>query len=79
VPVSAAVAVAAGFVLAAVRVALTEAVLAGANRTVTVQDPPGARLAPVQVSALAVNAAAPAKVTVSAPVACPPELASVNV
>jgi hypothetical protein len=53
--------------------------LAGANRTVTVQVPPAARLMPVQVSPVTVNAATPVSVSVSAPVACPPVLASVNV
>jgi hypothetical protein len=40
--------------------------LAGANRTVTVQVPPAARLMPVQVSPVTVNAAAPVSVSVSA-------------
>src|SRR5215813_8186682 len=67
VPVSATVAVAAGFFFpAAVKVAVTVPELAGANRTVTVHVFPGARLR--QVSPVMVNAAEPASVTRSLPV-----------
>ena len=52
-------------------------VLAGVNRTVTVQVLPGARL--LQVSPVMVNAAEPVSVTVSLPVADRPELARANV
>src|SRR5689334_23281267 len=55
-----------------VSVAVSVAMLAGANRAVTVQVPPAARLMPAQVSPVTVNAAAPVSVSVSAPVACPP-------
>jgi hypothetical protein len=46
---------------------------------VTVQALPGPRLVPVHVSAVVVNAAEPARVTVSAELPDPPELVSVNV
>ena len=72
-------AVTAGFILAAASVAVPAAALEGANCTVIVQVPPAVRLMPVQVSPVMVNAAAPVTVSVSAPVAEPPELASVNV
>ena len=55
--------------LAAVRVAVTAPKLVGPKLTVTVQDAPCARLVPVQVSPVVVNAAAPSSVTVSGPVA----------
>ncbi len=64
--------------LAAVRVAVTAPKLVHPKLTVTVQDAPRARLVPVQVSPVVVNAAAPSSVTVSGPVASPPELARVK-
>ena len=71
-PVSATVAVAAGFFFpAAVKVAVTVPGLAGANRTLTVQDLPGRRLLRVQVSPVMENAAAPANRSRSGPRACP--------
>ena len=78
VPVSAAVALTAGFWLAPVRVAVTAPKLVGPKLTVTVQDAPCARLVPVQVSPVVVKAAEPATVTVRGPVARPPELARVK-
>src|SRR5215471_335702 len=75
VPVSAPVA--ARFFPAAVKVAVTVPPWAGVNRTVTVQVLPGARV--LQVSPVMANAAAPATLTRSLPVACRPELARVNV
>ena len=78
VPVSTTVAVAPlRFFPAAVKVAVTGPALAGANRTVTVHFLPGPRV--LHVSPVMVNTAAPSNVTRSLPVACPPELASVNV
>ena len=77
--VSATVAVAAGFALAEVSAAVKAPLLAGANCTVTVQVPLAARLVPVQVSPVMVNAAEPVSVSVSVPVAWLPVLASVNV
>ena len=53
--------------------------LARANRTVTVHDVLGPMLVAVQVSAVMVNAADSDNVTVSARLALPPVLASVNV
>jgi hypothetical protein len=64
--------------LAAVSVAVAVPAPGGANRTAIVHDLPGPRLVPVHVSAVMVNAADPASATFSAPVADPPELASVN-
>ena len=65
--------------LAAVSVAVSVAVLlAGAYWTVMLQDLPGPRLRPVQVSAVAVNAAEPGSVIVIAPEALSPVLVSVN-
>jgi hypothetical protein len=78
VPVSATVAVAAGFLPAAVKVAVTVPRLVGANRTLTVQDLPGPRLLPLQRSPVMENPAAPATITFNRPVACPPELARVK-
>jgi hypothetical protein len=78
VPVSATVAVAPVFLPAAVKVAVTVPRLVGANRTLTMQDLPGPRLLPLQRSPMMENAAAPASLTFSRPVARPPELASVN-
>ena len=78
VPESRSVAVVPGFAPAAFSVAVAAPALAGANCTATVHDFRGPRL-PLHVSLVIVNAAAPVKVTVSAPVADPPELASVNV
>jgi hypothetical protein len=65
--VSASAAVATFFFPAAVKVAVTVPELAGVNRTVTVHVFPGARLR--QVSPVMVNAADPASVTRSLPVA----------
>ena len=79
VPVSAAVVLAAGVWLAAVRVAVTTPRLVGAKLTVTVQDAPGARLVPVQVSLAVVNAAEPVERHREwAVVASPTELARVK-
>src|SRR5262245_45844903 len=80
IPVRAAVAPAAGVWLAATRVALTAPRLVGPKVTVTVQDAPGLRLVPVQVSLPVVKAAEPVTVTVSGPVlARPAWLARVKV
>jgi len=65
--------------LIAVSVAVSfSALLAGAYWTVMLQDLPGPRLRPVQVSAVAVNAAEPGSVIVIAPEALSPVLVSVN-
>jgi len=80
VPVSAAVAVAAGFFFpAAVKVAVTVPELVGANRTVTVQDLPGRRPLRLQVLPVMENAAAPANCSRSAPLARLPVLVRVKV
>src|SRR5215469_5280575 len=77
VPASTSVAVARCSLPAAVRVAVTVPARAGANRTVTVHVLPGPRL--WQLSPVMVNAAGPASLTRSLPVAFVPLLASVNV
>src|SRR5258708_3668017 len=79
VPVSGSVAVAVDLMLTAVSVAVSVPVLDGANCTVTVQDLPGPRLVPVQVSVVIANATGPDSATVSARAAVPPVLASVSV
>jgi hypothetical protein len=79
VPVSAAVAVAAGFFPAAVKVAVTVPELVGANRTLTVQDLPGRRPLRLQVLPVMENAAAPANRSRSVPLARLPVLARVKV
>ena len=58
--------------------AATALVLAGVTCPVTVQVLPGARLVPMQVSPVTLNAAAPVSVAVSGPPATAPELASVK-
>ena len=78
-PVSATVAVAAGFFFpTAVKVAVTVPELVGANRTVTVQDLPGRRPLRLQVLPVMENAAAPANRSRSAPLARLPVLARVK-
>ena len=71
-------AIASGLVLAAVKVAVI-APAGELNRTVMLHVWPGPRLAAEQASAVTANAAGPASVTVSGPVAALPELVSVNV
>ena len=66
------------FLLAAVRVVVTVASPAGANRTLTAQDLPGRSRVPLQRSRVTLNAAAPASVTLSLPVTLRPELVSRN-
>ncbi len=78
-PLSATVAVAAGFFPAAVKVAVTVPGLVGANRTLTVQDLPGRRLLRLQVSPVMENAAAPANRSRSVPLARLPVLVRVKV
>src|SRR5215469_18394678 len=77
-PVSESAAVVAGFWLTTVSVAAAAPAPAGANCTVTLQDLPGFRLVPLQVSAETMNAADPGRVTFRALLADPPLLASVN-
>jgi hypothetical protein len=64
--------------LAAANSAVTAPTPVGVNRTVTVQDFPGPKLVPVQVSTVTVNAADPNTSTVSALDARPPVLDSVK-
>jgi hypothetical protein len=79
-PVRDALATAADFLPITLSVALSLAPsLIGAYCTVTLHDFCGPRLAAVHVSAVVENADAPVSDTVSAPVAAPPELVSVNV
>jgi hypothetical protein len=66
-----------GFLLIAVSVAVSLAPVP-LYWTVTLHDFPGARTFAVQLSAVFVNAAVPESVTISAPVAMPPVLLSVN-
>ena len=77
-PVKAEVAAAARFLLAAANSAVTAPTPVGVNRTVTVQDLPGPKLVPEQVSAVTLNAVDPNTWTVSELDARPPVLASVN-
>src|SRR6478735_8919477 len=77
-PPSSRLADAARFLPTAANVAETGPTARGANRTVTEHDLPGPRLAPVQVSAVTVNAAAPAAEMVKAPEALPPLFTRVN-
>jgi len=80
VPVSATVAVAAGFFFpTAVKVAVIVPELVGVNRTLTVQDLPGRRLLSLQVLPVMENAAAPTNRSRSAPLARLPVLARVKV
>jgi hypothetical protein len=79
-PLRARLAVAEGLLLVAVSVALSVWPLeAGAYRTVTLHDVFAFSFAPLQVSPILVNADEPVRVTFSAALAAPPELASVNV
>src|SRR6266576_3493192 len=78
-PVRPMLAVALGFLLVAVSVALSPLPVVGTYRRVTLHDFFGPRLVAAQVSAVFVNAADPDKATVSAAVAEPPEFLSVNV
>ena len=79
-PTMPAVAAAAGVLLTAFNMVGTPPGPAGANRTVTVHVWPGPRLAPVHVLLVMKNSGEPNddRLTVSGPVAAPPELVSVN-
>ncbi len=77
-PVRVRLAFAAGFLLVATRVALSVPCVVGAYSTVTWHGWVGSTVAPAQLSAVFVNAAAPVSVTVT-PMTLPFELVSVNV
>jgi hypothetical protein len=79
VPVSVIVAPAAGFLLVAVNVAVSPAVVVGAYWTMTVQCFFGPRLIAVQASEVIVNADDPDREIVRALDAVPPEFVSENV
>jgi hypothetical protein len=80
VPLSESVAVAAGFLLVAFKLAVTAPATVGANRTATVHESPGSRIVAVHMSLTAstANAEEPSTVTTGA-AAEPPVFVSVNV